>query len=192
MPRERTGASVGKKKVPDDGPGAGGRFGLSGRVSEKFHDMGVEEMKIRLLIVDDEKDFTDSLAERLSLRGFDVTTAYGGEEAVQRIGEYNYDVVILDVAMPGMDGIQTLREIKNRKPLTEVIMLTGHATVETAIEGMKLGAYDYLLKPVHIDGLVEKVRAAHARKADHEERIRMAKMRRYFESPRAALDDEEP
>ncbi|SFM63695.1 response regulator [Thermodesulforhabdus norvegica] len=148
-------------------------------------------MKLRLLIVDDEKDFTDSLAERLALRDFEVSRAYSGEEAVELIKEYNYDVVILDVAMPGMDGVQTLREIKNIKPLTEVIMLTGHATVETAIEGMKLGAYDYLLKPTEIDDLVEKVQGAYARKADQEERIRKAKMMRYFESPRAVLEDRE-
>lgn len=148
-------------------------------------------MKIRLLIVDDEKDFTDSLAERLTLRDFEVSKAYSGEEAVGLIGEYNYDVVILDVAMPGMDGVQTLREIKRVKPLTEVIMLTGHATVETAIEGMKLGAYDYLLKPTEVDDLVQKVQAAYARKADQEERIRKAKMMRYFESPRAVLEEKE-
>ncbi|MBW1975734.1 MAG: response regulator [Deltaproteobacteria bacterium] len=148
-------------------------------------------MKIRLLIVDDEKDFTDSLAERLEFRDFDVSKAYSGEEAVGMVKEYNYDVVILDVAMPGMDGVQTLREIKNLKPLTEVIMLTGHATVETAIEGMKLGAYDYLLKPTEIDDLVTKVQAAYSRKAEQEDRIRKAKMMRYFESPRAVLEDKE-
>lgn len=84
------------------------------------------------------------------------------------------DVVVLAVLMPGKSGIDTLREMKQLKPLTEVIMLTGHATVETAIEGMKLGAYDYLLKPTEIAELVEKISKAHGRKADQEERIRQA------------------
>lgn len=148
-------------------------------------------MKIRLLIVDDEKDFTDSLAERLALRDFEIATAYRGEEAIRKVKDYNFDVVILDVAMPGTDGVQVLREIKNLKPLTEVIMLTGHATVETAIEGMKLGAYDYLLKPTEIYDLVEKVKGAYKRKADQEERILKAKSMRYVESPRAVLEDKE-
>lgn len=148
-------------------------------------------MKIRVLIVDDEKDFTDSLTERLALRDFDVSKAYSGEEAMELVRDYNYDVVILDVAMPGIDGIQALREIKSIKPLIEVIMLTGHATVETAIEGMKLGAFDYLLKPTELDELVKKVKEANGRKNEHEERIRKAKMYKYFESPRSVFDDKE-
>ena len=87
------------------------------------------------------------------------------------------EVVVLDVKMPGMDGIETLREIKLRHPLVEVIMLTGHATVETAIEGMKLGAFDYLMKPCDIDTLVAKVEAAAARKAEHDEKIVQARIK---------------
>ena len=86
----------------------------------------------------------------------------------------NLDVVILDVKMPGMDGIQTLQEIKKRFPLLEIIMLTGHATVESAVEGMKLGAYDYLMKPRDIDELISKVQEAVTKKREHEERIRDA------------------
>jgi DNA-binding NtrC family response regulator len=86
----------------------------------------------------------------------------------------NLDVVILDVKMPGMDGVQTLQEIKKRFPLIEVIMLTGHATVESAVEGMKLGAYDYLMKPCDIDELISKVQAAVNQKREHEQRIRDA------------------
>jgi len=91
-------------------------------------------MQPRLLIVDDEEEFVQALSERLKLREYDVTSSFGGEDALEKVKGYNFDVVILDVLMPGIQGIDTLREIKKLKPLTEVIMLTGHATVETAIE----------------------------------------------------------
>ena len=133
-------------------------------------------MKSRVLLVDDEESFVDTLAERLRNRDFDVATALRGEEALEKIKEYNFDVAIIDALMPGLGGIETLKEVKRLKPLTEVIMLTGHATVETAIEGMKLGAYDYLMKPCEIDTLVEKIKKAYARKAEHEENIEKAKM----------------
>lgn len=129
---------------------------------------------IRVLMVDDEEEFIHSLAQRLELREFKVDTALSGDEALDKIKSNDYDVVILDVLMPGRDGIDTLREIKQLRPLFEVIMLTGHATVETAIEGMKLGAYDYLMKPTETEELVEKIDRAHARKAEQEERIRQA------------------
>jgi len=86
-------------------------------------------------------------------------------------------VVILDIKMPGMDGIETLKEIKKRFPMVEVIMLTGHGSAESAVEGMKLGAFDYLLKPADIDSLTEKVNGARKRKEEHEERIRQAEVR---------------
>jgi DNA-binding NtrC family response regulator len=140
-------------------------------------------MKIRVLIVDDEEEFVRHLAERLSLRDYEVDFCLSGQEAVKKIERLNFDVVVLDVAMPGMDGIETLRNFKEIKPLTEVIMLTGHATVESAIEGMKLGAFDYLLKPTSTDSLTEKVNNAHARKAEQEERIRQAKANELFTSP---------
>lgn len=135
-------------------------------------------MKTRVLLVDDEKEFVEALSQRLEVRDFDVKIARSGDEALIRIRESEFDVVILDVLMPGKDGIQTLREIKQIKPLTEVIMLTGHATMQTAIEGMKLGAYDYLMKPTEIKDLVEKITNAHKQKAEHEERIRQAEIER--------------
>jgi len=144
-------------------------------------------MKVRVLVVDDEEQFVEQLAERLQLREYDVSACYSGEEAVDRLQRFNFDVVILDVVMPGMDGVETLRELKNIKPLTEVIMLTGHATVESAIEGMKLGAFDYLLKPTKTDDLVKKVDSAHARKIEHEERIRQATANELFTSPLSVL-----
>ncbi|MGM0428054.1 MAG: sigma-54-dependent transcriptional regulator [Thermodesulfobacteriota bacterium] len=144
-------------------------------------------MKIRVLLVDDEEEFVQALAERLSLRDYDATTSLSGEEAVSKLRKYNFDVVILDVRMPGMDGTEVLSEIKKIKPLTEVIMLTGHATVESAIEGMKQGAYDYLMKPCKTEELVSKINKAYEKKAEHEERIRDAKVKEIISSPQAAL-----
>lgn len=148
-------------------------------------------MKIRVLLVDDEADFLETLAERLVIRNYDVTTSLSGEDALENVRGYNFDVVVLDVLMPGIDGIEALREIKNIKPLTEVIMLTGHATVETAIEGMKLGAYDYLMKPCETQDLVMKIDKAHERKAEHEERIREAKVSKLETSPISVLINED-
>ncbi len=145
-------------------------------------------MKTRVLIVDDEEDFVETLSERLSLRDFDVTTVSNGEAAVEEIQTYNFDIVILDVQMPGMTGIDVLREIKTLKPLIEVIMLTGHATVDTAIEGMRLGAYDFLLKPLNTEDLNAKICKAGERKAEHEERIQNAKVKEIISSPRSVLN----
>ena len=130
----------------------------------------------RDLLVDDEKDFVEMLSLRLEEEGEDVTSAYSGQECLDILKEKHIDVVILDILMPGMDGITTLKEIKNRFPLVEVIMLTGHATVETSIEGMRLGAFDYLMKPCDMDVLIEKVNAAVSKKRDHEEKIREARV----------------
>jgi DNA-binding NtrC family response regulator len=133
-------------------------------------------MKIRVLLVDDEPDFVESLSQRLQIRDFDVKTSLSGDEALDLILIQDFDVIVLDVLMPGKDGIETLREIKTIKPLLNIIMLTGNATVETAIEGMKLGAYDYLIKPVETDELVDKITKAYNLKAEHEQRIRKAEI----------------
>ncbi len=113
-------------------------------------------MKIRVMLVDDEKEFVDVLAERLEARDFELVKAYSGDEALAKLQQHDIDVTILDVLMPGKDGVETLQEIKLTKPLVEVIMLTGNATVETAVEGMKKGAFDYLMKPTETKDLVEK------------------------------------
>ena len=147
-------------------------------------------MRTRVLIVDDEEMFAQSLSERLTIRDFDVTTSLSGEDAVEKIKHLNFDVVVLDVTMPGLGGIEALREIKRIKPLTEVIMLTGHATVESAIEGMKIGALDILLKPCETEDLVAKINKAYDRKAEHEERIRAAKVSDIISSPRSVLNGE--
>jgi two-component system, OmpR family, response regulator CpxR len=131
-------------------------------------------MGAKVLLVDDEKDFVEVLAERLQNRGFEVRQAFNGEEAINLLNQQDADVVILDVLMPGKDGVQTLSEIKQLKPLTEVIMLTGYGTIETAIQGMKYGAYDYLMKPTETEDLVVKINKAYKLKSEHEERIRQA------------------
>ena len=133
-------------------------------------------MNVKVLLVDDEEQFLEVLAERLETRNFDVRKAFSCDEAIAKLQEQESDVVILDVLMPGKDGVQTLKEIKRLRPIVEVIMLTGHATVETAIEGMKLGAYDYLMKPSETEDLVNKISKAYQRKNDHEERIRQAEI----------------
>ena len=132
------------------------------------------KIPIRVLVVDDEADFTDILALRLTDAGEVAQKAYSGKECLQKLAKDAIDVVILDIKMPGMDGIETLREIKRRHPIVEVILLTGHGTTETAVEGMKLGAFDYLLKPTDFDELREKLSAAQKRKDEQEERIRKA------------------
>ncbi|MCU0588282.1 MAG: response regulator [Syntrophobacteraceae bacterium] len=135
-------------------------------------------MKIKILLVDDEREFTDVLAERLETRDFEVAKAFSGDEALEILKDLNVDVVVLDVLMPGRDGIATLQEMKRMKPNVEVIMLTGHGTVETAVEGMRLGAFDYLMKPTETKDLIEKLVRAFKRKSEQEDRIREAEIQR--------------
>jgi DNA-binding NtrC family response regulator len=131
-----------------------------------------------VMLVDDEQPFVETMLKRLGKRNLKVIPAYSGQEALETLKQnQNVDVVILDVKMPGIDGIETLGEIKKQYPLIEVVMLTAHATVESAIEGMKQGAYDYLMKPCDIDQLMGKVEAAAKKKRDHEEKIREAKVK---------------
>ena len=116
--------------------------------------------------------FLQTLIKRLKRRGLQVLDAASGEQALELLSRSPVDVVVLDVRMPGMDGIETLREIKKIDPLMEVIMLTGHASVEVAISGMALGAFDYLMKPMDIDELVYKLQDAYRQKSLQEEKIR--------------------
>ena len=128
-----------------------------------------------VLIVDDEEDFMDTLVNRLRKRDIDVAGCSSGEQAIELIKEKIIDVVILDIKMPGgMDGIETLREIKKIRPDTEVLLLTGHGSVQTSLEGMKGGAFDYLLKPVKLETLLEKMAQA-LEKKDTEEHHRQSK-----------------
>ena len=125
----------------------------------------------RVLLVDDEKDFLEVLIRRLKKRQVNVDGVSSGEEALQYLRVRPIDVVVLDVKMPGMDGITALQEIKKLDPLIEVIMLTGHASLEVALEGMRSGAFDYLMKPAEIDELLYKIEDAHRAKTIQEEKI---------------------
>jgi two-component system, OmpR family, response regulator len=131
--------------------------------------LGVTLMReLRALIVDDEIDYLETLVNRLKRRNIDAQGVESGNKALELLGREEFDVVVLDVRMPGIDGIQTLREVKERKPLVEVILLTGHGSVESGIQGMRLGAFDYVMKPVDIDELLEKITQAHERKLINE------------------------
>ncbi len=134
--------------------------------------------KANILLVDDNKSFVQTMAKRLEKRGLIVAKAFSGEEAFEYIHVHpETEVVILDVKMPGMDGRQVLKEMKANYPLIEIIMLTGHSTVISGIEGMKLGAYDFLTKPCDINHLVAKIDEAAWKKRRHEEKIRKATLR---------------
>jgi len=131
-----------------------------------------------VLLVDDEVPFVETMTKRLNKRKVDIIAAHSGSEALDLLKENSrIEVVILDVKMPVMDGIETLQEIKKRHPLMEVIMLTGHATVESGIDGMKMGAFDYLMKPCDMDVLISKVGEAAAKKRQHEEKIIEARVK---------------
>ena len=132
-----------------------------------------------VLIVDDEEDFLETITKRLNKRQVDAIGARSGEEALKLLKEKTFDVVILDIKMPGgMDGIEALREIKKIQPLAEIILLTGHASVETSIEGMKLGAFDYLLKPIKLEELLKKIAQAIEKKDTHDQKQRSAQIKK--------------
>mgnify|MGYP001815035232 CR=1 FL=1 len=129
-------------------------------------------MAISVLLVDDEETFVQTLAKRLTLRRFNVYTASRAERVFASLDEHPIDVVVLDVKMPDLDGIEATQTIKNSYPLVEIILLTGHASLEASLEGMRKGAFDYLLKPVNVDELVYKIEDAHRKKELQEEKIR--------------------
>ena len=117
-------------------------------------------MKCHILLVDDEKTMVKYLSKRLIKKGFEIRTAYNGSDALEQVKAADFDVVLLDVLMPGMNGIDTLKEIKKINPRIEVIMLTGHASVEAGIEGMKAGAFNYIMKPFDPNELVAEINLA--------------------------------
>jgi DNA-binding NtrC family response regulator len=121
-------------------------------------------MDINILLLDDESDFVETMVKRFGIRKMPIDSAKSGQEALAALAAKDYDVIILDVRMPGMDGLEVLKLIRERSPLTEVIMLTGHASLEAGMQGMNLGAYDYVLKPADFDDLLDKVRKAFERK----------------------------
>ena len=120
---------------------------------------------IRVLLVDDEEEFRKTLATRLQMRNLEITETDSGEAALETMNRQTFDVVVLDIRMPGMDGIETLQRIKKLQPRAEVIMLTGHASMESGIDGMYFGAFDYLMKPCDINELIKKIQNACQRKS---------------------------
>jgi DNA-binding NtrC family response regulator len=116
-----------------------------------------KELKAKVLLVDDEEDFLSTLAERLETRGLKVNTVTNGEQAVARAEKEGFDLIVLDLAMPGMDGLETLKRIKEKQPDAEIIILSGQGSIKTSIEAMKLGAEDFMEKPVNISELLDKI-----------------------------------
>lgn len=114
----------------------------------------------KILLVDDEVEFTETTKRLLEHRGYDVTAVNSGDNAIKTLGQNTYDVMVLDLKMPGMDGISTLKEVRKLQFKTQTLVLTGHGAINTALEAMKLGAYDYLTKPCDIDELIEKLEGA--------------------------------
>jgi len=158
--------------------------------------------KIKLLLVDDEIDFLQAIAERLTLKDFDVTAASTGRDALASVENDFFDVAVVDFRMPGMNGTQVLKALKEKHKYLEIIMLTGHATIDSAVECTKLGAFQYLEKPYDFEKLVEVIKAAYEarlkKKFEHDEK-HMAQIKRLSlrESPLgllralAHLDDDE-
>ncbi|MDR2551138.1 MAG: response regulator [Desulfobulbus sp.] len=119
---------------------------------------------LRVLIVDDEDDFRETIVKRLNARKIQSEGAASGVKALEVLKDKDFDVIVLDVKMPDMDGIETLRHIKKLKPETEVIMLTGHASVEFGLKGMQLGAFDYVMKPAPLNELLDTIGQAYNKK----------------------------
>lgn len=125
----------------------------------------------KVLLVDDEVEFVETLAERMRARGLEVDYTHSGDSAIKKVAKKNYDAIVLDLAMPGMDGMETLRHLIEHHPDLQVILLTGQGTIATAVEATKLGAKDFMEKPTDIDKLIEKIRDARA------ERMQIAEQR---------------
>ena len=125
----------------------------------------------RVLLVDDEVNFLEALAERLRIRGLEVVCATSGREALNAAEEQIFDAVVLDLSMPGLDGIETLRRLRQMRPELQVMILSGRATVQTAVEATRLGATDIFEKPTDVETLVQRIRAARAARLAHEQEI---------------------
>ena len=160
------------------------------------------QKKIKILLVDDEIDFLDAITERLALKGFDVVAASNGSDAISSAEKDLFDVAVVDFQMPGMDGTQVIKLLKERHKHLEIIMLTGHATIDSAVESTKLGAFKYLEKPYDFEKLVKVIKEAYEARLkkkfehnkEHIEKIQKLSLR---ESPLgllralAKLDDDE-
>jgi DNA-binding NtrC family response regulator len=142
----------------------------------------------KILLVDDEVVFTQNMSKLLTNRGYGVTAVNNGDAAIQALEEKDFDVVVLDLKMPGKDGITTLREIKKLGLLTETLILTGHGSIDTALEAIKIGAYDYLTKPCEIDELIGKIESAWEKKDDEVKKDIEEKIQKVVESPQDVFD----
>ena len=142
----------------------------------------------KILLVDDEVVFTQNMAKLLINRGYVVTAVNSGDAAIQALEEKDFDVVVLDLKMPGMDGVTTLKEIKKLGLFTEMLILTGHGSIDTALEAIKLGAYDYLTKPCEIDELVGKIEGAWEKKDNEVQKDIQEKIHKVVESPQDVFD----
>ncbi|MEW6745982.1 MAG: response regulator [Planctomycetota bacterium] len=138
-------------------------------------------MTERVLLVDDEQDFLETLAARMRARDMEVATAAEARTALEKVVDGDFDAVILDLQMPEMDGIETLKALKAKNPDLQVILLTGHATPASGVEAMKLGAVDFLEKPADLRLLLEKIRAAKATRMLIAEKKTQEKIRKILE-----------
>jgi DNA-binding NtrC family response regulator len=134
----------------------------------------VTMVKMRIMLVDDEERFLQTMKKMLINNGYDAMTATSGEDCLKQLAQKLVHVVILDVKMPGMGGVETLKQIKQLYPRVEVIMLTGHATAASAVEGLKSGATDYLTKPASVDEIIAKAEEAFRKHLALEDKIRLA------------------
>ncbi len=123
-----------------------------------------KEMEAKVLLVDDEEDFLETLSSRLEMRGLKVSAVTSGEQAVTEAKRQEYDAIVVDLSMPGIDGLETLKRIKADNPNAEIIMLTGHGSIQSGVEAMKLGAGDFLQKPVELAELMAKIDEAKSKK----------------------------
>jgi DNA-binding NtrC family response regulator len=139
--------------------------------------------EFNVLVVDDEDEFREIMLKRLQKHGLNAKEAENGQKALDILAHSHTDVVLLDYKMPGMDGIETLRRIKALKPLVEVLILTGHASVDSGIEGMKLGAFDYLTKPIDLEPLLVKLEGAYDKKKAHTDKIEAAQIKKQMAMP---------
>lgn len=148
-------------------------------------------MEIKILVVDDEIDFLETTVKRLKKKELDAVGVTSGEEALVKIKEKYFDVILLDIKMPGgMDGIEALKKIKKERPLSEIILLTGHGSVESSVEGMRLGAFDYILKPAKFEDLCEKIAQAYMKKSDQDNKIRKANIQKLLRFPGRVFDQD--
>lgn len=142
----------------------------------------------KILLVDDEEIFADNMATLLENRQYKVTAVYNGESAIAALENDAFDVVVLDLKMPGMDGLSTLKEIKALGLFTETLLLTGHGSIDAAVEAIRLGAYDFMTKPCEIDDLVDKIEGAWRKKDDAWKIDMEDKLKKLVESPSSVFD----